>query len=58
MVPPEFPKGQVQVTLTPVAEEDLPYTRGVKAGIPYTRGKLPPTSLADWPEYKEDDKGV
>ena len=57
VVPPEFPKGQVQVTLTPVSEAELPFTRGIKAGIPYTRGKLPPTSLAEWAEKNAEHWG-
>ena len=35
-------------------QEDLPYTRGVKAGIPFTKGKLPRSSLADWAEENDE----
>ena len=57
VVPPEFPKGQVQVTLTAVSEPELPYMRGVQAGIPYTRGKLPRTSLAEWADENAEHWG-
>jgi hypothetical protein len=57
VVPAEFPKGQVQVTITPVNEAGLPYTRGEMAGIPYTRGKRPRTSLAEWAEKNAEHWG-
>ena len=57
VVPPEFPKGQVQVTLTAFSDEDLPFTRGVKAGISYTKGRLPRTSLADWADEHAEHWG-
>ena len=57
IVPPAFPKGEVRVTLTPISETDLPYTRGVESGIPYTQGKLPRTSLAEWANKNSEHWG-
>jgi hypothetical protein len=56
VIPPEFPTGQVRVMLIPIPDE-APYIRGVEAGIPYTRGKLPPTSLAEWAEQNAEHWG-
>jgi hypothetical protein len=56
VVPPEFPKGQVQVMLMPISP-DLPYIEGVEAGIPYTQGKLPPTSLTEWAQTNTEQWG-
>jgi len=56
-VPPEFPRGEVRVTVTPVSENELPYTSGVEKGIPYTQGKLPRTSLAEWAEQNAEHWG-
>jgi hypothetical protein len=58
VMPAEFPKGQVQVTVTAVNEADLPYTRGEVAGIPYTRGRQPRTSLAEWAKQNAEHWGT
>jgi len=56
-VPPEFPTGEVQVVVTPVGTDNLGFTRGVENGIPFTRGKAPRASLAEWAVENSENWG-
>jgi hypothetical protein len=57
VVPPDFPKGEVRVVVTPVTEPELPYIEGEIDGVKYTQGKLPRTSLAEWAEQNAEHWG-